>query len=53
MIDYEWMILERQESEADDCTGCPHRKDCRSQCERIRYGRPLEEIYPQLFRRQK
>lgn len=34
MIDYEWMILERQESDEDDCHGCPFASTdlCNSQC---------------------
>lgn len=51
-MDYESMILQRQEAETDDCRKCPHKGTaCRTQCERIRSGRPLEEIYPQLFKR--
>jgi hypothetical protein len=29
MIDYEYAILEAQETEAEDCTGCEHLEDCR------------------------
>ena len=51
MHDYENAILSRQESEADDCANCPYKGTaCKNQCERIEYGRPLEEVYPQLFR---
>ena len=50
MIDYEYMILDYQETESDDCTHCEHKKDCRNQCMQIVYGRPIEEIYPFLFR---
>lgn len=34
MRDYEWMILERQESESDDCHGCPYASPqlCNNQC---------------------
>lgn len=39
MLDYEYMILERQESETDDCAACLWLADCRQgarpQCETI------------------
>lgn len=50
MSDYENAILSRQESEADDCANCPHKTACNNQCMEIVMGRPLEEVYPQLFR---
>lgn len=51
-MSYEEMILQQQETETDDCKQCPHKgAACRNQCERITVGRPLEEIYPQLFKR--
>ena len=41
MIDYEWLILERQESEAEDCATCPYNpkrnngKLCNNECMEI------------------
>lgn len=34
-MDYEKLILERQESESDDCKNCPYKENCKNQCERI------------------
>ena len=34
-IDYEEMILARQESEADDCTDCEYKGNCHNQCMEI------------------
>jgi hypothetical protein len=52
IMSYEEMILQRQETETDDCKQCPHKGAiCCNQCERITTGRPLEEIYPQLFKK--
>lgn len=31
-MDYEEMILARQESEADDCTDCEYKENCHNQC---------------------
>jgi hypothetical protein len=32
-MDWEELILARQESEADDCTNCPYKGEkCRNQC---------------------
>ena len=51
-MDYEEMILEQQETEKDDCAACPYKGTaCRNQCMKITAGRPLEEIYPQLFKK--
>lgn len=50
MKDYEELILARQDSDYDECCDCEYRKECRSQCEEIVCGRPLEEVYPQLFK---
>ena len=50
-MDYENMILARQDSEADDCTRCPYKGHYDNQCMRIEYGRKLEDIYPLLFRK--
>ena len=44
MYDYEWLILERQESEGDDCTHCPDKTDCHNQCMQIE-----EHCNPCLF----
>lgn len=34
MRDYEDAILDRQESEADQCAGCPYKgRQCNNQCE--------------------
>ena len=35
-MDYEEMILARQESEADDCAGCEYKENCHNQCMKIR-----------------
>lgn len=32
MFDIEEMILERQESIADDCHSCPYKEKCNNQC---------------------
>lgn len=60
MNDYEYAILEAQDSEADPCRGCKHnpnmtgrscyneREGC-CECEVVHEGRPLWEVYPQLF----
>ena len=38
MIDYEDLILERQESEADECATCPHKvMECNNQCMEIEW----------------
>ena len=55
MNDYEYAILARQDNEADQCSTCeynPHRtgRPCCGQCEEVHEGRPIEEVYPQLFR---
>lgn len=34
-MDYEEMILARQESEVDDCTDCKYKENCHNQCMRI------------------
>ena len=49
MIDYEEKILARQETNGDSCRNCEHKTNCKNQCEKITYGRRIEEIYPQLF----
>lgn len=60
MNDYEYAILARQDSEADQCSGCEYNptvtgRDCYNdnegccECEVIHEGRPLWEVYPQLF----
>ena len=36
-MDYEEMILARQESEADDCTDCEYKGNCHNQCMEINY----------------
>lgn len=53
MNDYEYLILQRQEDESDECSTCPYKgvNTCRNQCMRISAGPPLEEVYPQLFRK--
>lgn len=28
-MDYEYLILARQESESDDCANCSHKQECR------------------------
>ena len=35
IMDYEEMILARQESEADDCTDCEYKENCHNQCMEI------------------
>ena len=50
MIDYEYMILQQQESESDECRTCPNKgSNCRNQCMEIHEGPRLEEVYPGLF----
>lgn len=46
MDSYEDLILARQESEAEDCTDCEHKENCRSQCmqEKKLYN-PVIEAY--------
>lgn len=48
-MDYEEMILARQDSEMDDCKICEYRQHCKNQCEQIHSNQPLEEVYPILF----
>ena len=53
MIDYEDAILQRQESEADDCGGCVFLQDCRENAGNRRYITPCSEeslLYPVYFR---
>ncbi len=50
MRDYEELILARQDSDYDECCDCEYRGHCNSECMKEVEGRPLEEVYPNLFK---
>lgn len=52
MIDYEWIILQSAESEADECSHCEFKGYCHQECMEIVEGRPITEVYPNLFRKE-
>ena len=52
MTDYENAILSKQESEADDCSGCVFLQDCRENVGNRHYITPCSEesvLHPVYF----